>query len=76
MIQIDTCKPDPLIGKVCEQESEIADFLNKNIFYAISQKTIVNKQIKPETSDSVFGSPDNYFPLQKGTNSMFYSILE
>ena len=62
-ISLDECKPTEY--KKCKDPSEIATFMSETIFYVVTQKTTVDKDIYEDNSDPHFTDEDGYFPLNK-----------
>ena len=74
-VSIDACRNSPEKTHKSKPIREIEEFIEQNVFYIVSQKTTVNKEIYEEDSDNYFDDESGYFPLQKGPKSLFYSTL-
>ena len=55
----------PTDRRKCKSSEEIAKFMSETIFYVVTQKTTVDKDIYEDNSDPHFTDEDGYFPLNK-----------
>lgn len=64
------------IGEGCKSRDEIASFMKTNLFYFLSQNTIVSPEIYyTEAIKLGLENIENYFPLLKRVNSGLYQSL-
>ena len=62
----------------CRTEDEINKFVDDNVFYYITQETLLDKRIYEHNAYPKFQDPNdktNYFPMVSQTKSIMYKTL-
>ena len=75
-ISFDSCQNTTANPTKCESLEEISKFAESNIFYVITQKTIVNKDQFEEHADDFFRDESNiYSPFEKDIQVTWYQAI-
>ena len=56
----------------CANQTEIDNWFSKQLFFAVTQKNIVNTELDQYTSDDHFATDEGYFPIEKIFQPLYY----